>query len=183
MDWKSLIRRSWWIVSSCFLLNLIWSKSEADMDRVIMIRRKYKANALLISFSFIYCCTTQLALKCIEQWEKFKRSSNSSEWQQFSRIKRKMHFIYKKLSCFKVAEYVCKKKTSMVNIVKRLKLCNWKSLSSKWVRHIGDLFPLLVMGTDSNAVSQLPLSPCQWQQWCCWWKWDFPGCTQCPKTK
>lgn len=75
--------------------NLIWCKSEADMDRAIMIRRKYRANALLITFSFMYCYMSQMVLKQIRQWERFKRSSNSSEWQQFSRIKRKMHFIYK----------------------------------------------------------------------------------------
>lgn len=65
------------------------------MNRVIMIRRKCRANVLLISFSFMYCYVSQLALKQIRQWERFKRNRNSSEWQQFSRIKRKIHLIYK----------------------------------------------------------------------------------------
>lgn len=92
-------------------------------------------------------------------------------------------FYLQKLSCFKVAEYVSKKKTSMVNLAETLKFCNWKSLPSKRIRHMWDLFLPLVMGTDSSAVSQLPLSPCQWQERCWWWKLDFPGCPQCPKTK
>jgi len=65
------------------------------MNRVIMTRRKHGANALLVSFSFMYCYTSQLAFKQIRQRERFKRSSKSSEWLQFSRIKRKMPFIYK----------------------------------------------------------------------------------------
>lgn len=173
MDW----------VSSPSIQNLILCKSEADMERVITIRRKYRPNALLITFSFMYCYMSQLAFKQITQWERFKRSSNSSEWQHFSRIKRKMDFIYKIWAASKWQNMSARKKKSMVNIVKTLKFCNWKSLPSKWTRHIGGLFPPLVMGTDSNAVSELPLSSCQWQQWCCWRKWDFPGCTQCPKTK